>query len=541
MDTYTLTIDSLDNEGRGISTLPNGKKIFIPGVLPGEECLIELTKESSRYAEGVCTRLLTQSQHRIQPHGVIIPGCNLAHLSYDQQVKYKQNKVINCLTRIGHLPQEITSLVNDTVPSAITSNYRNHMQYKIAHGKVSLTAEGSNTPVPAELCPLEYSVFSDIRKTIDDIFDVAPTTLFSGLVLRGSERTQEVLMELVSDSEDTHERIINATNNYLAASSMVQKIKDAISDYNLRGITLRMSRSAVEKRTRGGKRVLITGEDFYTETLCGRTFKIKAGAFFQVNIPQAEVLYKLASESIANAKTVCDIYCGTGSIGLSVLHEGQQLLGVESVSEAVASAKENAALSGVANAKFICKPAEKFNFQEEKLPTPIAAIVDPPRQGLDFAFVNHLLKLSPDSISYVSCDPATMARDLAQIVGSGKYEIRSVTPVDMFPQTSHVETVVQLSKGSVPSQDVKVKFSMENVSSAKYVDKPATYEQIKTYVKEHSGLNVSSLYIAQVKQKYGIIERDCYNLPKSDDSRQPKCPESKEKAIVEALKYFKMI
>lgn len=540
MDSFNVTIQSLDNEGRGISTLPSGKKVFIPGTLPGEECLIELQKESSRYAEALCVKLLTQSEHRIQPFGENIPGCNLAHLSYAEQLKYKKEKVLNCLTRIGRFEQNsISMLLNDTVASEETANYRNHMQYKIASGKVSLTLEGSNTAVPADNSPLEYPVFSLVRRVVDSIFYDSPSNLFSGLVLRGSLRTREITMELVSDLEDSHERIISATSAYLTSTCMADKISEAIGEYKLMGITLRMSRSAAEKRTRGGKRVVITGEDYYTEKLCGRTFRIKAGAFFQVNIPQAEKLYTLAGKEISYAKSVCDIYCGTGSIGLSVISEGQQLLGVESVAEAVASAKINATLSGVSNAKFICRPAEKFNFSDERLPSPIAAIVDPPRQGLDLGFINHLLKLNPDTISYVSCDPATMARDLMHIVNSGKYAITSVTPVDMFPQTSHVETVALLTKLNVDEHIyIDLEMSELDITSA---EKKASYEQIKSYVLEHTGLKVSHLNIAQIKRKHGIIERDCYNLPKSENSRQPNCTVEKEKAIVDALKYFKMI
>ncbi|MCQ2531609.1 MAG: 23S rRNA (uracil(1939)-C(5))-methyltransferase RlmD [Saccharofermentans sp.] len=540
METLRLTIESLDNEGRGIATLPSGKKIFIPEVLPEETCEVEITKEASRFAEGKCTNLLCASSKRELPFGTKIPGCNLVHLSYQEQLNYKKAKVRDCLTRIGKLDSSIIDdCINDTVPSDLTANYRNHMQYKIADGNICLTLEGSNTPVPATNCPLEYKVFASIREAFENIFNNAPTTLFSGLVLRGSERTKEILVELVSDLEETHERIISAVSRYLEACEGVKAITDVIGDYKLTGITLRMSRGSVEKRTRGGKRVTIWGDDYYTEHLCGKVFRIKAGAFFQVNIPQAEKLYNLASTSISNAKSICDIYCGTGSIGLSVLRDGQQLLGVECVSEAVASAKINASLSGVTNAKFICRPAEKFNFNEEKLMPPIAAIVDPPRQGMNPGFINHLLKLEPEYINYVSCDPATMARDLLQITTSGKYKITSVTPVDMFPQTSHVETVCLLSQLSeAPKMEMRVKLTEFDLTEA---EAKATYSDIKEYVKEHTGLKVSSLYIAQVKQKYGIIERDCYNLPKSDDSRQPKCPEHKEKAIVEALKYFKMI
>ena len=441
-----VTVTSLDNEGRGIATLDGGKKIFVPYVLPGEECIVEIVKEASRFAEGNAIELTSEAADRVLPFKTLVPGCNVAHLSYDSQLTYKRQKVVSCLTRIGHFDADYTEgLVEQTVASPSINNYRNHMQYRLIDGKFYLTAEGSSAPVDANLCPLEYKIFEKIRSAITAVMDNAPTTLWSGVVLRGSERTREILVEFVSDSLEPHEIIISNSKRYLDECGLARAINDAAENYKINGITLRMSRSAGEKRTRGGKRVVLAGKDYYSEELLGRKFQIKAGAFFQVNIPQAEALYTLAGEGTETASSVCDIYCGTGSIGLSVIRDGQTLLGVESVPEAVASAKINAALSSIDNAKFICKPAEKFSFVGEGLPSPVAAIVDPPRAGMDIGFINHLLKLNPEIISYVSCDPATLARDLKLIVESGKYVISRVCPVDMFPNCSHVETVVLLT------------------------------------------------------------------------------------------------
>lgn len=534
-----ILITDLGNDGEGIGTLPSGKKVFVNDALIGEVCDAKIISEEKRYTKAVATEIKTASPDRVLPLGSHIPGANLAHLSYEAQLKYKTSKVKNCLLRIGNISiEDINSIMKDTLPSNKTTGYRNHMQYKLNDGKLCLMSYHSNNPVPIEKSELEYEIFGVIRKTIENIFENAPTYLFSEVILRGSERTSEVMLEFVSDLNDSHEIIIRDCSDYLEATSAIEKISNAIKPYKLTGITLRISTLGHEKRTRIGKRVTLFGEDFYTEKLCGKTFRIKAGAFFQVNIEGAEKLYSLASEGISDASYFCDFYCGTGSIGLSVIRDGQTLIGVESVSEAIDSAKLNAKLSGVENAKFFCRPAEKFDFKKEKLPIPEAVIVDPPRKGMHPQFVNYLIKLAPSKISYISCDPATLARDLKPLIEAG-YKIISCQPVDMFPNCSHVETVCLLSQLSeAPKMEMRVKLTEFDLTEA---EAKATYSDIKEYVKEHTGLKVSSLYIAQVKQKYGIIERDCYNLPKSDDSRQPKCPEHKEKAIVEALKYFKMI
>ncbi len=441
-----ILITDLGNDGEGIGTLESGKKIFVNDALIGEICDCEVTSEEKRYVRAIAKTISNESKDRVLPVGTHIPGENLAHLSYEAQLRYKTNKVRACLQRIGGISDsELDSIMHDTIPSKNTSNYRNHMQYKVRDGRLCLMSYHTNEPVVLDTCDLEYEVFGIMRKTLESIMANAPTYLFSDVIMRGSKRTREVMLEFVNDFADSHEITIRDVNDYIKATDLISKITAAIGEYRLTGITLRISSLGHEKRTRTGKRVTLWGEDFYTENLCGRTFRIKAGAFFQVNIEGAEILYNLASEGISDAKVFCDFYCGTGSIGLSVIRDGQKLIGVESVAEAIESAKLNAKLSGVEDAKFFCRPAEKFDFAREKLPFPDAVIVDPPRKGMHPGFVNYLIKLSPSMISYVSCDPATLARDLKPLTDAG-YKITSCQPVDMFPNCSHVETVCLLTK-----------------------------------------------------------------------------------------------
>ena len=212
----------------------------------------------------------------------------------------------------------------------------------------------------------------------------------------------------------------------------------------INGIVLRISNTATEKRTRGGKRVVLYGEDHYSEMLCGRKFKVKAGAFFQVNVPQAEVLYGLAAP-LDDYSRLWDLYCGTGTIGLSLIKSGKKLIGADISPEAIRSAKENAQEAEV-DAEFICRTASKITSLLQDIRTDDAVVVDPPRAGLEYSLIRSLLEQKPAQVSYISCDPATLARDLKVFAGSGVYEIKSITPVDLFACTGHVETCCLLSK-----------------------------------------------------------------------------------------------
>ena len=238
-------------------------------------------------------------------------------------------------------------------------------------------------------------------------------------------------------------KLFEVANRYIETMSLSTRIGEAIGDGKLMGIVLQICPDKTSRRTRSGKRVVLYGTDYYHEVLCDRMFRIRAGAFFQVNTEGAEVLYGLVRDFVKDSKVLYDLFCGTGSIGLCCASENTKLFGIEVSPEAVSSAKTNAELNGIKNANFVVKQAERFDFDGGNLPKPDAVIVDPPRKGMEVALINKLKKLAPQKIAYVSCDPATMARDLKLLASD--YEILSVTPVNMFPFAHHVETVVHLT------------------------------------------------------------------------------------------------
>ena len=290
---------------------------------------------------------------------------------------------------------------------------------------------------------------------------------------------------------------------------------------------------------------VLYGKGFILDTLCGKTYAISPRSFYQVNPAQTAVLYGLAVEAakLTGKEVVLDAYCGIGTIGLCAAGRAKQVIGVERNPDAVRNACANAAANKINNAQFICADATDWMRAAAQpnsgLPHPDVVFLDPPREGSTPACIDAVAAMKPKRVVYVSCNPETLARDLTHLTRRG-WKALKIQPVDMFPHTEHVETVVLLSKGEVDSKKIRVEFSLEDMDMSEFQD-GATYTQIKDYVLEHSGLKVSNLYISQIKRKCGIEVGKNYNLPKSEDSRQPQCPPEKEKAIREAMKYFGMI
>ena len=284
------------------------------------------------------------------------------------------------------------------------------------------------------------------------------------------------------------------------------------------------------------------GQDFLEDTLCDLNFRLSVPSFYQVNRDQAEVLYGRALDfaQLTGTETVLDLYCGIGTITLVLARRAGKAIGAEVIPAAIEDAKANAARNGVTNTEFLCADAgEAAQELARRGLRPDVICVDPPRKGISPEVIDAIAQMSPTRLVYVSCDPATLARDVARLREKG-YHLQQAEAADLFPRTGHVETVVLLSKGEVDSKKIRVEFSLEDMDMSEFQD-GATYTQIKDYVLEHSGLKVSNLYISQIKRKCGIGVGKNYNLPKSEDSRQPQCPPEKEKAIREAMKYFGMI
>ena len=291
----------------------------------------------------------------------------------------------------------------------------------------------------------------------------------------------------------------------------------------------------------GDMEKVLYGKGFILDTLCGKTYAISPRSFYQINHTQTEVLYGLAVDAahLTGKEVVLDAYCGIGTIGLTAADHAKQVVGVELNRDAVHDAIGNAKHNGVKNARFFAADATQWIGEAAAAGERADVIfMDPPREGSTPQFIESVARMAPKRVVYVSCNPVTLARDLELLTRKG-YKVESSTPVDMFPHSEHIETVCVLSKLDV-YQKITVNLKMDELDVTAAETK-ATYEEIREYVKEHTGLNVSDLYIAQVKRKCGIKERQNYNKPKAENPKQLKCPPEKEKAIREALKYFKMI
>ena len=333
--------------------------------------------------------------------------------------------------------------------------------------------------------------------------------------------------------------IVTTTQLNFDMSEITEKLRNLQLDGTFVGL-LHTYNDSIADVVKNERTEILFGQDYIQEELLGLTFNISAFSFFQTNSLGAEVLYSKAREYVGTTKDkiVFDLYSGTGTIAQILAPVAKKVIGVEIVAEAVDAARENARLNGLSNCEFIAEDVLKAldNINER----PDLIVLDPPRDGIHPKALKKIIDYGVDHMVYISCKPTSLARDLEMLQACG-YEVERGCCVDMFPGTVHVETVCLLSKLHEAKHHVNVRLDMDELDITSAESK-ATYEEIKSYVAERNeGMKVSNLYIAQVKAKYGIIERENYNKPKLDDARQPKCPNEKEEAIVDAMEHFKMI
>ena len=329
------------------------------------------------------------------------------------------------------------------------------------------------------------------------------------------------------------------------ADRMVGPIEEAAAEFGLtfKSFTYNVNMERTN-RILGFECHTIFGQDYIEDQIRDINFRISPLSFFQVNPVQTEKLYGRALEyaGLTGKERVWDLYCGIGTISLFLAKECKHVYGVEIVPEAIEDAKQNAKLNGFGNAEFFVGKAEEvvpslYAKDKEKYQADVV-VVDPPRKGCDEKLLSTIVEMAPEKVVYVSCDPATLARDLAFLTANG-FALNKWSTVDMFPHSMHVETVVLLSQQK-PDDVIEVEIELDELDLTSAESK-ATYAEIKEYVLKEHGLKVSNLYISQVKRKCEIEVGENYNLPKSEDSRQPQCPEEKEKAIRDALEHFGMI
>ena len=532
---HTVTIEGYGEGGMGVARI-DGRVVFVHGALRGEKCRVLILKTLKSVAFAKVLEVIEPSSERITPDCPYFPrcgGCTYRHIRYEEELRLKKQRVQDNLSRIGG--SDVT--VEEILGARDTLRYRNKAQYPVSKdGAVGFYRARTHEVIECEHCLL-------VKPEADAAAEALREYMQSCRVAGYDEKTGRGLVRhLYIRSNAAGESLVCVLVNgdkLPKEDRLVTLLRDACP--KCAGIVLGTN-------TKKGNVILgdryrtLWGSDRLEDTLCGKTFRLSVPSFYQVNRIQAERLYAKAIEfaGLTGQETVLDLYCGAGTITLALSDHAKKVLGAEIVPEAIDDARENAARNGVKNAEFFCGDASDVakKLARENL-RPDVITVDPPRKGLAADVVESIAEMQPGRVVYVSCDSATMARDVKRLADLG-YTAQRACAVDMFPRADHIETVVLLSKGEVDSKKIRVEFSLEDMDMSEFQD-GATYPQIKEYVLEHTGLKVSNLYISQIKRKCGIGVGKNYNLPKSEDSRQPQCPPEKEKAIREAFKYFGMI
>lgn len=530
-------ITAMSSDGNGIAKI-DGMVVFVPYTAVGDKLKIRIVKVQKNYSFGIIEEILQPSPDRVDDHCPVYKkcgGCAFRHISYEAELRHKAEFVQSNLRRLGGLDPVMLPIT----PSPLVQGYRNKAQYPIREydGKIEagFFAKRSHRVISCASCDLQPAFFEQILEYTKQFLEEYHISAYDEqtgkgkvrhLYIRYGEVSSEVMVCLVVNSE----RLPHAAEYVEGLLKVCPQVVSVVLNIN------REQNNVIL----GQKCITLYGKDTIEDTLCDVRFELSPLSFYQVNRQAAEKLYRLAAEmaQFEGNELLIDLYCGAGTIGLSMASKVRELIGVEIVPDAVENAKENAKRCGVENARFICADAKEAAAQlaAENL-HPDVIVVDPPRKGCDLEVLQAIAAMAPKRLVMISCNSASLARDCKELEALG-YHLEKSAPVDLFPRTTHVETVCQLVLRK-PVVHVNIDVDVEELVQDKRG--LATYGQIKDYVLEHTGLKVSSLYIAQVKQKCGIIERQNYNKPKSEDARQPQCPPEKEKAIMEALKHFGMI
>jgi len=531
---YTALVEGYASDGSGVARI-EGMAVFVKGGIRGEQARVFIEHIGHNAAWARIEELTVPSPARIRPdcpYYSSCGGCQFRHMTYAEELEAKRLRVQDALRRIGG-----TGLAVDVIHGAVRpERYRNKVQFPVGPGTIGYYKGRTHQVTDIDDCLLQPEADTAARRVVKTWMEQhhipaynekTGKGLLRHLYLRTNNAGQMLCCLITNGNELPH------------SEELVSALRQAIP--GLVGVVQCIN----TKRTNvilGDRYHTLWGEDRLEETLCGHTFRLSVPSFFQINHAQTEVLYGRALEfaQLTGGETVVDLYCGIGTISLTLAEQAGMVIGVEVVPQAIEDAKSNALRSSLAHkTRFECGDASDLAAQlESEGVRPDVVVVDPPRKGLAPDVVDTIVRMAPQRLVYVSCDPATLGRDVKRFEEQG-YKAIKAEAVDLFPRTAHVETVCLLSKLNT-KQHIEINLDMDELDLTD-AEKKATYQEIKDYVLEHSGLKVSSLYIAQVKQQCGIIERENYNKPKSEDAKQPQCPPDKEKAIKEALKHFGMI
>ena len=550
-DTAVIEITDIGTDGAGIGKA-DGYTLFVKDAVIGDIAEVKVMKAKKNYGYARLMKVVEPSKYRAQPRCAFARrcgGCQIQEMSYDRQLAFKEQKVRGNLERIGGFsPEFIDGIMDPVAGMEHPFGYRNKAQFPFGTDKegnpvVGFYAGRTHDIIANTDCALGVPVNQEILEIILKFMKENSIPAYNektgqGLVrhalIRYGFSTKEIMVCLV----------INGTRIPHA-----EKLIGALTE--LPGMTS-ITISANTRRDNvimGNTCVVLWGLGYITDYIGDIKYQISPLSFYQVNPVQTETLYSLALEyaELNGSETVWDLYCGIGTISLFLAKQAEKVYGVEIIPQAIEDARTNAKINGIGNAEFFVGKAEEVlpayydrYAQEHNGETARAdvIVVDPPRKGCDAALLDTIVRMEPEKVVYVSCDPATLARDLKILCENG-YELKKIRAVDMFPMTVHVETVVLLSQQK-PDDVIEVDLDLDelDITSA---EAKATYQEIKDYVLTEFGLKVSTLYISQIKRKCGIEVREHYNLSQKDNQKVPQCPKEKEDAIRSALEHFAMI
>lgn len=528
---YTAVIDGYSSEGLGIARV-NGAVVFVPYAVRGEEIDLRITKVMKTSCAGEIVKIHDPSPERMEPecpYAGKCGGCAYRHLTYPEELWAKRQRVQDALTRIGGLDLTVEEILGAKNPE----HYRNKSQYPVgADGSIGFFQARTHKVVPIRRCLIQTEAADRTAQAVGEWMRRYKISAYDETTGKGLVR--HVCVRVNRKGESLCCVVVNG-NKVPREPELAAYVTAAVP--HTVGVLL-------NSNTRRGNVVLgdkyrtLFGRNYLMDTLCGLEFKLSMPSFYQVNRDQAEVLYGKALEfaGLTGNETVLDLYCGIGTITLCLAKAAKRVIGAEIVPPAIRDAKENALRNHIENAEFFCGDAADIaaKLESDGL-RPDVVTVDPPRKGLAPEVIASVAAMGPEKVVYVSCDPATLGRDV-KIFREFGYEAKRAAAVDMFPGTAHVETVVLLSRETNP---LTVEVRME-VETGEVKEHP-TYKRIQEYVQEKYGFKVHTAYIVEVKRMVGLDMHKAPNAVEQKKHEYHPCPPEKVEAIKDALRHFGLI
>ncbi|MGO5420797.1 23S rRNA (uracil(1939)-C(5))-methyltransferase RlmD [Mediterraneibacter faecis] len=549
-DIVTVEITDIGVSGEGIGHV-DGYTLFIKDAVIGDVVEAKVMKAKKNYGYARLMKVITPSEYRVEPKCVFARrcgGCQIQEMSYDRQLVFKDQKIRGNLERIGGFTKDqIDTVMQPVVGMEHPFGYRNKAQFPFGTDK-----EGN--PITGFYAGRTHDIIANTDCALGveqnkEILEIILQYMRENKIKSYDEKTGKGLIRhaLIRYGFKTKEIMVCLVINGKKLPKAERLIEKLIQIEGMTSITISPN-TRRDNVIMGDSYEILWGQGYITDYIGNVKYQISPLSFYQVNPVQTEKLYGLALEyaDLKGDETVWDLYCGIGTISLFLAQKAKQVYGVEIVPQAIDDAKENAKINAIDNAEFFVGKAEEVlpeyyaEYEREHNGETAHAdviVVDPPRKGCDETLLETIVKMQPEKVVYVSCDSATLARDLKYLCANG-YEIKMCRGVDQFPQSVHVETVCLLSREKVDGY-VNVDLDTDKIVS-KSKTGTATYKEIKEYINDKYGFTVSSLNIAQIKDKCGLDKRKNYNKG-AEGHKVPACPEKKEKAILDAFEHLGLV